>query len=71
MANVGEWNALELESARSSLIFELVEAETTLSDAVVQSVLRSFRGVDIVQRKEILTRVQAVSEDDLKRVGQR
>jgi hypothetical protein len=71
VANVGEWNALELESARSSLIFELVEAETTLSDAVVQSVLRSFRGVDIVQRKEILTRVQAVSEDDLKRVGQR
>ena len=41
-----EWNELELESAKSSLIFEMVEQETTLTNAVSQSVMRSFRNLD-------------------------
>jgi len=39
------WDKTLLESARSSLIFELIEKEKCIGDLVVQSLLSSFKKV--------------------------
>ena len=38
-----EWDSILLESARSSLIFEIIEREKTIGDIVLQSLLSSFK----------------------------
>ena len=37
---------VELESARSSLIFEIIEQEKTVTNVTQESLLSYFRGVD-------------------------
>lgn len=39
------WDTTLLESAKSSLIFEIIEREKSIGDLVVQSLLGSFKGV--------------------------
>jgi hypothetical protein len=44
---------VELESARSSLIFEIIEEEKTVWDAAQQSVLAYLRGVEHSYNKSV------------------
>ena len=44
--DVSSWTSgLELESAKSSLIFEMTEKETTVSNAVIQSIIRKGESI--------------------------
>ncbi len=65
------WNQIELESAKSSLIFEEVERETTVAEAVASAEVRILRGVDVDYRKDFLAKIMAVTQEDLKRVGKK
>lgn len=60
---------VELESARSSLIFEIIEEEKTVSDVANQSLLSYFRGISQNYYKEFLQKVAKVTISDLQRVG--
>ncbi|XP_064646790.1 uncharacterized protein C05D11.1-like [Lineus longissimus] len=62
---------VELETSKSSLIFEIIERETSVSDASVQSMLSYFRGVHKNYNRELLQKVSAVTLDDLETVGAR
>lgn len=58
-----------LESARSSLIFEVIEREKTVGDLVQQAMLNSFKGVPIDYNKSLVDQIATVSVADLRRVG--
>ncbi|XP_053381490.1 uncharacterized protein C05D11.1-like isoform X2 [Mercenaria mercenaria] len=64
-----ELNEIELESAKSSLTFEVIEKETTVSDVSTQSILAYFNDVPHTYNKDLLKLISKVSLDDLKRVG--
>ena len=40
-----EFDEIEFEAAKSSLVFEIIEEEKTVSDAAEQSILNYFRGL--------------------------
>ncbi|XP_071154933.1 uncharacterized protein C05D11.1-like [Mytilus edulis] len=63
------FSEVELESARSSLIFEIIEEEKTVTKVAQQSLLSYFRGVDHNYNKEMLMKIAAVTIEDLKRIG--
>lgn len=58
-----------LESAKSSLIFELVKREKSAADRSMQSLLAHIRGLDINYNKELIKTVSKVTKDDLKKAG--
>ncbi|XP_032814630.1 uncharacterized protein C05D11.1-like [Petromyzon marinus] len=60
------WDPVILESSISSVIFEIIERETTVSEASLQSLLSSFRKMD---NKTLLGKVARVTAEDLRRVG--
>jgi len=62
------WDINLLESARSSLIYEVIEREAVVSDVMQQSVLSYFRRVSHSYNRDLLTRIANVSLDDVKRV---
>jgi len=64
-----KWDVTLFESAKSSLIFELIEKEKTVGDVVGQSLLSTFKGTDRTYSREFLKRVDAVTLEDLNRVG--
>jgi hypothetical protein len=41
-----KWDQTLFESAKSSLIFEIIERETSIGDVVTQSLLSYFKRVD-------------------------
>ena len=45
-----EFDETEFEAAKSSLIFEVIEEEKTVSDAADQSILYYFRGLPYTHR---------------------
>ncbi|OWF39921.1 uncharacterized protein C05D11.1-like [Mizuhopecten yessoensis] len=63
------FSAVELESARSSLIFEIIEEEKTVSGVSELSMLSYFRGTSLSYNKELLSKVAKVTVADLQRVG--
>ncbi|XP_064616831.1 uncharacterized protein C05D11.1-like [Liolophura sinensis] len=63
------FSEVELESSRSSLIFEIIESEKTASSVSMESMLSYFTGVDHNYNKELMEKIAKVTIDDLKRVG--
>ena len=59
------WEPSLLESARSSLIFELVEREKTVGDVVQQSVRSYLNKTPIDYYKRLIDRVAAVTMDQM------
>ena len=64
-----EWDSTLLESAKSSLIFELIEKEKSLGDAVQQSLLSTFKGTSADYNRAFLIAVDKVTVADLQRVA--
>jgi predicted Zn-dependent peptidase len=60
-----------MESARSSLIFEVIEREKTVGDLETQAMLNSFKGVPMEYNKILVDQVAAVTIKDLRRVGEK
>jgi Zn-dependent M16 (insulinase) family peptidase len=65
-----EFDPVQLESAISSTIFEIVEDEDSVFDAATQSLLSEFRQVDHNYNRELMAKVSNVTEADLTRVAQ-
>ncbi len=61
------WELSLLESARSSLIFELVEREKTVGDAVHQSVRSYLSGAPADYNRQLIHRVAAVTMAQMRR----
>lgn len=64
-----EFDQTLLESARSSLIFEIIEREKTVSLLEQQAFLSSFKGVPLDYNKKIVNEIAEITTDDLRRVG--
>ena len=63
------WDPLQVEAAKSSLIFELIEKEKSIGDVVTQSLISFFRGVDRDYNRRLLELVNQVTIEDMNRVG--
>ncbi|KAL4219134.1 hypothetical protein ACF0H5_021716 [Mactra antiquata] len=66
---VTEMNEVEFEAAKSSLTFEIIEKETTVSDVTQQSLLAYYKHVPHTYNKDMLKNVSKVTLGDMKRVG--
>ena len=64
-----EFESTLLESAVSSLIFEVINREKTVGDLVGQAMLNSFKGVVVDYNKRLVDQIASVSVADLRRVG--
>ncbi|GAB1870040.1 hypothetical protein CAJAP_11119 [Camponotus japonicus] len=64
-----KWEKLLYESAKSSLIFEIIEQEKTIGDIVTQSLLSYFRNVPHDYNHQMVRRIAAVTMDDVTRVA--
>lgn len=64
-----QFNEIELESARSSLIFEIIDLEKTTADVSMASLRAYLKRVDHNYNREMLKKVSQVNLEDLKRVG--
>lgn len=63
------WDSNLLESARSSLIFEVIEREAVVSGVVQQSLLSYFRRVPHSYNKDLIDRIATITIEDVKRVA--
>lgn len=63
------WDPLQLESARSSLIYEIISREQSVKHVVVQSFLSSFKKVPVGYNKSLVDQVGRVRLADLIKVG--
>lgn len=66
-----EWDTPLLESARSSLIFEIIEREKSIGDVVVQALLSTFKDVPLDYNKILVKKVNSVTINDLTKVGEK
>lgn len=66
-----EFDKTLLESAKSSLIFEIIEREKTVGDLVQQAMLNSFKGVSKDYNKYLVDQVSEITVKDLRRVGEK
>lgn len=58
-----------LESAKSSLIFELIKREKSSADRSIVSLLAYIRKLDMDYNKELIKKAASVTKDDLKKAG--
>lgn len=65
------WDETLLESARSSLIFEVIEREKSVGDVVVQALLYTFKNTSVDYNKTLVHKINAIKKEDLARVGQK
>ena len=64
-----KWDSALLESAKTSMIYDLIENEKTLGDSIGQSLFTSLRGLDADYRHNLFSAISKVTESDLTRVG--
>nr|CAD7597482.1 unnamed protein product [Timema genevievae] len=64
-----QWEVSLFESARSSLIFEVIEREKNVGDMVTQSLLSYFKAVEHDYNRRLVQLIAGVTVEDLKRVG--
>lgn len=65
------WDPTLLESARSSLIFEIIQRERSVGDVVVQALLFSFKEVPVDYNKTLVKKINSVTLNDLQRAGEK
>lgn len=65
------WDPNLLQSAKTSLICEIVEREANLQNVFKQAVLSTFKKVPVDYNKTLIKQVDAVTEEDLGRVGEK
>ncbi|KAI1290107.1 hypothetical protein HDE_08397 [Halotydeus destructor] len=63
------WEQSLFESARSSLVFELIECEKSVSRVSIESMRNYIRGVDMGYTKFLVEKVMQVTIEDMKRVA--
>lgn len=63
------WDKPLFDSAKSSLIFEIIEREKSIGDVVAQSLLSYFKNVDHNYNRWLVQLISKVSLGDLCRVG--
>ena len=54
------------ESAKPSLIFELIEKEKTVGDVVFQSLVAFFKQTDRQFQQELFKKISAVTKEEMK-----
>ncbi|XP_063241639.1 uncharacterized protein C05D11.1-like [Bacillus rossius redtenbacheri] len=64
-----KWELTLFESARSSLIFEIIEREKSVGDLVTQSLLSYFKGVDQGYNRRLVQLIANTAIEDLEAVG--
>ncbi|KAF7269964.1 hypothetical protein GWI33_017052 [Rhynchophorus ferrugineus] len=64
-----EWDDTLIDSAKSSLIFDIIEEEQTIGNAVGLSLRSYFQGVDYTYNRKFLESLNYITIEDLNRVG--
>ncbi|XP_076234685.1 uncharacterized protein C05D11.1 [Calliopsis andreniformis] len=64
-----KWEKLLFESAKSSLIFEIIEKEQCVGDLVTQSLLSYFKNVPLNYTQQMVRRISAVTIEDMGRIA--
>ncbi|TRY64379.1 hypothetical protein TCAL_03614, partial [Tigriopus californicus] len=64
-----EYNEQEIESAKSSLTFSLLEAEENVQGCIVEQIKRTIRGLADDHQKNLIDRILKANESDLRRVS--
>lgn len=64
-----KWDKLLYESAKSSIIFEIIEQEKTIGDIVTYSLQSYFKNVPHDYHRQMVRRVSAVTTEDMTRVA--
>ncbi|XP_073987977.1 uncharacterized protein C05D11.1-like [Rhodnius prolixus] len=63
------WEETLFESAKSSLIYEIVHREKCIGDVVAQSLLSNFKGVSHDYNRKLVKLISEVKKGDLNRIG--
>ncbi|KAJ8970899.1 hypothetical protein NQ317_009051 [Molorchus minor] len=66
-----EWDGTLLESAKSSLIFEIIDEEKTIGNVVALSLASYFQDVDYTHNRTLMDLINKVTVEDLNRILQR
>lgn len=66
----GVWEPTLLESAKSSLIFEIIDNEKTIGHVVEQSLISYFKGVDYSYNRWLVQSISKITTKHLNRIGQ-
>lgn len=64
-----KWTKLLYESAKSSMIFDIISREKTIGKTVMQSLLSYFKDVPHDYNRQMIRRVSAVTMEDMTRVA--
>ncbi|XP_015601715.1 uncharacterized protein C05D11.1 [Cephus cinctus] len=64
-----KWERLLYESAKSSLIFEMIEKRMSIGDVVTESLLCYFQNITHEYDYQMVQRISAVTLEDMSRVG--
>ena len=64
-----KWESLLFESAKSSLIYEIIQGEKSVGDVVIKSLLSYFKNVPHDYNRRMVQNISAVTIKDLERVA--
>ncbi|XP_033227850.1 uncharacterized protein C05D11.1-like [Belonocnema kinseyi] len=64
-----KWDSTLFDSAKSSLIFEIINREKTVGDMVTQSLLAYYRNVPHDYNRQMVKNISAVTLEDIHRVA--
>lgn len=69
VAGKEDFDEILFDSAKASLIFELIRREKSPAGKSVQSLVAYLQKLDVNYNRELITKVMRVTQDDLRRVG--